>query len=234
MPDFGARIGPLPAYAWGGMIGVAVLGYQYWHKSSTSIPGVGATPVAPSTDPSVVPGTPNSLNPIDGAFTPGTANGSPLPTTNPSGSLSNNQTWLQQGIEYLTGMGTNALAAQQALQNYLNGSPLSTTDQASVNKYLTYKGLPPDGVSGTPVVNGPTAAQEVARLTVLQQAEAANFQHYTDMVNAYQRAYPHPNAQQAQALAQLQQAYATSRNYLAQLNGQLLQARAAAASQAAA
>ena len=143
--DLKAKIGPLPAYVWGGLIGLVLVGYLYMRSSKAKV--AGATPVSPA-----------GSNPLDGAFTPGTTSGGGGALSNPSGSLINNAVWLTQGVAYLTGKGNSPLAAQQALSRYLNGDTLSSTDSALVNVWVAKQGTPPEG-NPTPTGSTSTGTQ---------------------------------------------------------------------------
>jgi len=149
--DFGAKIGPLPAYAWGGIIGTVAVGIAYWRSSTTK--AARAVPAAAV----------SAINPLDGAFTPGTARGSGggvgIGVVNPSGSMDTNATWLTSAVQFLSGKGISPLAAVTALQKYLHGDPLTYAEGQSVDLALGSKGLPPNGAD-TPVV-GPKVVDPI-------------------------------------------------------------------------
>lgn len=158
--DLKAKIGPFPAYVWGGIIGLVIVGYLYTRSSKAKITGASPSPAA--------------SNPLDGAFTPGTTSGGGGgggSTSNPSGSLINNAVWLTQGVAYLTGRGNSPLAAQQALGRYLNGETLSAADAALVNVWIVKQGTPPESVM-TPVGSTNTGAQNDAAGKVAAHASA--------------------------------------------------------------
>lgn len=134
--DLKTKIGPLPAYVWGGLIGLAVLISAYW-RSSTKKAATASTTTAP-------------LDAIDGAFGPGTGNGSPLsaPVDNSGNNLATNGTWLTQAVDYLVGLGNVPIDVQAALQRYLNGDSLNAPQSEFVNKAIAKYGLPPNGTVG--------------------------------------------------------------------------------------
>lgn len=127
--DLAAKVGPLPAWAWGGLIGVGVLMYSYSRSATTR--AANATPV--------------TIDPIDAAFAPGTANGTSLATTASTGPLDTNQAWLVRGVQTATGMGSSAVDSTTALQTYLDGGQLTYNQGQLLDKVLIAIGLPPNG-----------------------------------------------------------------------------------------
>jgi LysM repeat protein len=166
--DLHKRIGPLPAYAWGGLVGLVVVGYMYYKSSHAA-----STAATPTTDPTA--GTSDS---IDGAFTPGTTSGSggasdvTDPGTSDTSALPTNQTWLSQGVQFLSGIGVSALNAQRNLSDYLSGVTLTANQAASIEPYLKAQGLPPEGaptphVLAAPKTSGPkSTVAPVGHVTV--------------------------------------------------------------------
>lgn len=141
--DLQAKIGPLPAYAWGGIIGLAIVGIAYWRSSQTAINS--AAPAADGSAGSLIDG-------VDGAFGGfGNANGQTTPTTSGTGGIDSNGSWLTRAVAWLSGSGTTPLSAQTALSKYLMGSALTYDEGQIVNKALSQFGVPPDGVD-TPTV----------------------------------------------------------------------------------
>lgn len=151
--DLHGKIGPLPVYAWGGLIGLGAVGFMYWRSSKAA-----STAAAPAADTSAA-----TTDSIDGAFTPGTTSGSGTASdvtdtgTSDTSALPTNQTWLSQGVAFLSGAGVSALNAQRNLSDYLNGITLTASQAASIEPWLSKAGLPPEGAPTPHILPAPKA-----------------------------------------------------------------------------
>lgn len=149
----GKKLGPLPVWGWGALLGLAVVGYMYY-KNRTSSPAAAAPATnnaGADTGGSVTPDlTANDLGTV-GDYT-GQVTGTPT-----AGSVTDNATWEVQAVAWMVTQGKNPLSVQQALDAYLNGTPLSWTQQQLVTAVVSKYGLPPQGVSSdSPLAPAPT------------------------------------------------------------------------------
>lgn len=150
MPHVNAtqKVGPLPAYAWGGLLAVAVLAWVYFHRQTTAAANANpaATDITTGTDTTSTNGAYPAINadPLSPAM--GSTVGVSTATPN------NNTSYEQQGVQYLTSQGVNGLAAQAAIEKYLNGTQLSFQEGGWVNTLIAHMGIAPDGLFGAPSV----------------------------------------------------------------------------------
>jgi hypothetical protein len=172
--DLQGKIGPLPAWAWGGLIGVTVVGFSYWRSSTTKVTTADNTPAV--------------IDGVDGAFggaNGGGVNGAPgggttgtdpntIPdapsydagdvTTLPDYSgvdfndTTSLDTWVARAVIWLSGQGNSPQEAQQQINDYLSGAPGANQDSL-IQSVIAHFGAPPMGVdpSGVNVSGtGPT------------------------------------------------------------------------------
>lgn len=144
--DFRSKIGPLPAWAWGTIIGGVFVVWLWVSKRDTTASD--AEPTSQSTSPVAVTsdlGTPVYVTPP--ADTTATATADPT-----------NSEWLVQAVNAVANNSTTSrLTAQSVLEKYLYGdSALSASDQIIVNLALTKVGLPPEGTFSTPSLQSST------------------------------------------------------------------------------
>lgn len=142
--DLTKKIGPLPVWAYGAILGVGLIAYMWW--SSNSAASSATTTATTETVPDDVSGTGLSAASDDTSSDVG-ATGTTLLT---------NALWEAQALADLAGSGVSPLTAQVALENYLNGVALTSQQQSIVNTVLTAIGPPPEGVAGTPILTAPT------------------------------------------------------------------------------
>lgn len=140
--DFGerlkAKVGPLPVWAWGLLAGGA---FTIWYWVSQRNAGT-------STDSGVVDDETGTVAPPSGDF--GTV---PIvPNDDPVQDENTNQEWLVQALNAAGTAGVSFVTAQIALQKYLNGQTLTTTQRGIVNKIIGIVGPPPEGTQGIPEV----------------------------------------------------------------------------------
>ena len=138
---FTGRLGPLPVWAWGAIVGALILAWFYLRKRT---PTSGATSGA-TTGASVTAAYPSQVSNVP---LQNTAN----VTGNTSGTADTNTSWLQQGIKQATDLGYTPLDAETALRNYLDGTPLTSSQANIVNAVETAQGSAPQGLGGTPSV----------------------------------------------------------------------------------
>lgn len=146
MPKWYAQeIGPLPAYAWAGIVAAGV-GFGIWERRRASAG-------APAILPAEVTGVANSGDGTGGISASGGGTvsppGAPAPTTNDE--------WLQAAARDLIGRGYDPTLAYQALADFLGGNTLSTQENAIVALALQHIGPPP--TQPPPPVIGPDPTQ---------------------------------------------------------------------------
>lgn len=149
--EFSHKIGPLPAYAWAAAI---VGGYLVFKRSqaSTSSAAGSTVPTPTAADAalagSIVPDTAGG-----DASTQATAQATPsTPTTNSQ--------WLNAAVTALIAQHLDPVTAENALNKYLSGLPLTATEHTMVSSAISAIGPPPEGapVSGSvPTSTPPTS-----------------------------------------------------------------------------
>lgn len=149
---FSNKLGPLPVWGWGAIVGVGLVGWIWWSGRQDN-----ATPETPTDE-----ATSEAFNDaIDGAFTPGTANGG-ADDDAPAGSVDTNSAWSRRAIAFLIGKGTSPVTAQQAIYAYLEGTALTTAQTELVNEAIKGIGQPPEDID-TPKAADPPAALKIVR-----------------------------------------------------------------------
>lgn len=160
--DMGAmthKVGPLPVYAWGLLLGgVGVVWVWRSQSASTASAQVGSggqTPVLDSgSDASAASGTVYGYSDPSAGLsgssvytsTGVSSNGTGI---NYSGTVNTNDTWLSKAVGMASKFGYSPLALQTALQQYLNGAQLNKDQQSMVNAVIGKMGTSPEGVWGT-------------------------------------------------------------------------------------
>lgn len=132
-----AKLGPLPVYAWGLIIGAIFVVFMYFGKRKG---GTEDTEEATSQARTI------DLNNF--APTSGIPNSGPGTIIEPEETT--NAVWLAQSLALLMGRGISPIDGQVALMNYLNGLALTAEQQKLVNIALAKYGLPPQGVDAIP------------------------------------------------------------------------------------
>lgn len=165
--DFQAKIGPLPAWAWGGLIGVGVVGFSWYRSSSSAAVAAGSPPVtvdgvdgafgnASGGSSGVLPTTPDSTDLPDSTEDPSDYSGTlPDYTGVDFSDRTSLETWIARAVLWLSGQGVSPAAAQDAISDYLDGtgdSGGSIAQQAVLHFGAPPLGLDPSGVdlTGTP------------------------------------------------------------------------------------
>lgn len=173
--DIKAKLGPFPVWVWGVIVGGIVLIVVYYRNNA-------AKAAAAGTDASGVTVSGEDLTAALGATGSGDSGATTAPDATTSSSLgSTNTTWESSAVAWLASHGFSPLTAQNAIENYLNGT-LSATDpsaNAAVNAAITNYGLPPEGVFGIPaipVVTTPAPATTTAASAWYQLSGAPGHQ----------------------------------------------------------
>jgi hypothetical protein len=145
--DFKAKIGPLPAIGWAGVVGGTIVLYKmYKNRTTTSVP-------AGTQDPNQMYAT--SGTGADAGYGNATSsyNGSTSTATDVIGepAIPDDTTWGRRALNWLISQGVNPADASTALNAYLNGnSSVNSTQLAALNEALTHFGAPPSGVRPIP------------------------------------------------------------------------------------
>lgn len=144
--DFKGKIGPLPAWVWGLILGALIVAWMWVRRRNQT---AASNTAAAQTD-AVQETSPNSQL-LAGINT----SGIPLSsltgaTTVPDAPNQTNASWLAQGIMKGSDLGYTPLDTETALRNYLNGTSLTPTQTQIVNSILSALGTPPQGINGTP------------------------------------------------------------------------------------
>ena len=143
------KLGPFNILQWAVMLAAFLLAWFYFKR------GNGTTIVDNPTDPTVPA--------VDGVGT--------LPTSDNTGDTgpTTNLQWEIQAVKWASGNGYTALTSQIALSKYLNGSALTVTESKLIDDVIGHFGLPPNGVSETPVVT-PDPSTDTALTTAIRNA----------------------------------------------------------------
>lgn len=148
--DIKAKLGPFPVWVWGVLVGAIVLVVVYYRNNA-------AKAAAAGTDTSGVAVSGEDLTAALGATGSSDTTDTTDPATDATSSTtlgSTNTTWESSAVAWLSSHGFSPLTAQNAIENYLNGT-LSSTDasaNSAVNAAITNYGLPPEGVFGIPAI----------------------------------------------------------------------------------
>lgn len=140
--EFAHKIGPLPAWGWAA---AAVGGYLIFKRSQGSTAGqtASAVPTPSAADAALA----NSLVPdTSGGNASTQATAQPTPST-----PTTNTAWLNAAVNALIAQHLDPVTAENALNKYLAGQPLTATEHTMVSTAIAAIGPPPEGapVSGT-------------------------------------------------------------------------------------
>lgn len=149
MPDLFAKIGPLPAWAWGA---IAVGGYLWWshQHAATAVPAGDGN--VDTTDTSSVPDVSSSndygydtsgVDPSSAGYDYSTVNDGGYTGTVTGTGYGSNQEWGVKAITTLISAGVPASTATSGITLYLAGSGLTTDQANAVNTAITLLGPPP-------------------------------------------------------------------------------------------
>lgn len=179
--DLTNKVGPLPAWAWGGIALAAYFAYEHFVQGSvssaatdTSDSGTADDTTGDTTDDGTDDGTglvDDGLDNTDdsggdfgdiGSGNDGNAGGVIYGTTTTGTVVTNystNQQWLIAAIDALRSQGDSASLATTALTLYLRGSKLTANEGQYVNAAIESIGPPPNPL---PIKTGGTAAGALA------------------------------------------------------------------------
>lgn len=164
MPDLFAKIGPLPAWAWGA---IAVGAYLFWsHNQASSTVPVADDGSVDTTDTQSVPDVSTSndygyatpVDPSSAGYDYSTVNSGGYTGTVTGTAYTSNQAWGVKAISTLIASGIPASTATSGITHYLAGSNLTADEANAVNIAITLLGPPPLPMPvtvGTPVVTQP-------------------------------------------------------------------------------
>ena len=156
--DLQGKIGPLPAWAWGGLIGIAVVGFSYMHRSNSAAvaAGDGAVPVAIDGVDGAFGGASGGTSPIDDGTVPVSQDPADFSGVLPDYSgvdfqdKTSLETWVARAVLWLSGQGVSPPKAQDAISNYLSGTS-DPAGESIVQQAVMHFGAPPLGVDPTGV-----------------------------------------------------------------------------------
>lgn len=144
MMNLKEKVGPFPAYVWGLILGIGIVGFVFLSNRNKGTTSKSAN--ADSADPEA--GLPTGWR--DSSGLPVSSLG--VVNTGTATTESNNSTWLSQGVKYGQSLGYTSLDVETALRTYLEGATLTSKQGAIVNGVISSIGLPPDGIGGIPQV----------------------------------------------------------------------------------
>lgn len=132
-----SKLGPLPIWAWGVIVGVAgLLGYYLFNRNKD------IKSTANTVTPDVYAGADSGL---------GLAYPSGQVTSVISDGVETNQSWIAKSVRYLSEQGYNSADAQAWLQSYVSGIPIvGARAKAAVQEALDRFGTAPDTSAGIP------------------------------------------------------------------------------------
>jgi hypothetical protein len=118
------EIGPLPAGAWAGVIGAALV-FSYWRKKNTET----VVPSPEAIGPMFTDDTVGNLGGLISMLNSG-SNGPQMQT------IQDNTSWYQQASRTLLGRGNNPSLVDSALRKYMQGMSLNAAEQAVIELAL--------------------------------------------------------------------------------------------------
>lgn len=143
-----SKIGPLPGYAWAGML-VGGAWIAHWYTKRNSVSNTGSVQAPLSTDPST---------PLDTGYNPGsTLAASNIATPQGSPANTTNAQFARSVTDGLIAGGADPTLTTNAISKWLSGSTLSSAEQSIVNQAITHYGSPPEGIVAiqtAPAANG--------------------------------------------------------------------------------
>lgn len=179
------RIGGLPVWQWGLLVGVAVLAVVAWRMKSAQEPA--ESELSPQDEPSAefgVSGSDGGSITDTGGFS---ANDSPfIPplTVNPTFSTDTNDKWARRAIEWLSANGSSPGVAHAAIYAFINGDQLSYDQGALRDKAVSQFGWPPEEVlpGGTSLM---PAKRQFAHPPGTHVVKNSNDNTYGEIANLY-------------------------------------------------
>lgn len=147
------KLGPLPVWAWGGILGVVVLGVYLFRQRAS-----GSTTAPDSTDGSAL----DAIGYATGGL------GKPAADTdnassNASGSPTDSTSWISGAATAVAAQSTASAAAVLAtLQRYVyQGGSFTAQEQKWIDTAINLKGAPPQGTNGDVTFQKPTTSTPV-------------------------------------------------------------------------
>ena len=140
------KLGNHSIYVWGGLLGVALLGYM-WYSHRSSAANTAATTT--TTDPTLGSG---ALGSNSGAVN---NSGATDTSTTDSSTTDSNQSWETRAVSYLVSLGVGGESAQQLVEQYLSGYKTSYQGHLRLNQVIAHLGPPPEGTDAIPGWNPP-------------------------------------------------------------------------------
>lgn len=147
----GKKLGPFPGIVWVAIVLAGAYGFNWYRKRK-------AAPVTATDQTSTAP-----YQGADAGGYPGLNNGTgSVGTGTAPPAIATNAQWGASVVNRLTGTGQYKTSdVNNAVANYLNGMPLSSTEQAIIDAAITGYGVPPEGV--LPINTAPVDTKTVAR-----------------------------------------------------------------------
>ncbi len=163
MDSLTQKVGPLPVWVYGVLVGGGLYLYRKSHPAdTTSTTSAGTTSSGAGSDPtSTGSGTGGTMPSTAPQVPNNTDNGSAEPTPQ------TNADWKQHAISQLLTLNAwSAYTIEQALSAYLSGSPLDATQQTIVSQAIRMVGATPTAVPIASGSGGTTTTVTVVTLTV--------------------------------------------------------------------
>lgn len=158
---FTRKIGPLPAIAWGGILGGVYVLFRYYKNATSPEPVAVNTPLGAVGDIGSADDFSDGYGNATGDFGGSIIPGSTTSTSYQEPAVQTNQDWGKRAANYLISIGINPLDAQQAINSYLYTSgDLNSTQSAALAQALFHFGTPPEGVIAPPATIPNTTPQQ--------------------------------------------------------------------------
>jgi len=149
------KVGPLPIWAWGVIVGVILLGVYYLFQRNKTLKSNSGV-----VTPDVYTGADSSLG-----YTVPAGNQSSVITE----TVETNQSWITKAVRYLSEQGYNSADAQVWLQQYVSGIPIvGDKAKAAIQEALDRFGTAPDTSAGVPTFVTAPPPEEPYATTVRQ------------------------------------------------------------------
>ena len=166
------KLGPLPAWAYGLGLGLGIVGYRRWKDRKTA-----AAPVTAEDQAAADLQAAQSTGSAPGDYVPGSVGGYQIPAALANaggqpyvdqssaqasqGGPGDNAAWKSQAVERLVGrLGYDPTGTADALENYLQGSPINAQQESIVGAAIRALGVPPDGAP--PILRGAPSSTAAA------------------------------------------------------------------------
>jgi len=141
---FGKKIGPLPMWAWAVILVAGAAAVYYFYTRNQSSASVAGEPVSYPAYSDTGNGTDGSASDMTGGASTGS-------------SLTDNQSWINAALSEASALGVSPTDLNAALNDFLNGNPITTQQQSWVDQAISSIGAPPTGELGISPITGQTA-----------------------------------------------------------------------------